>query len=397
MNELRDLEQKLASHSAARQALFAELGRIRTADDTAKAIVARLIQFEAAAQGDEIATLRKACDLALQDSDILQRLIGNSSKTLSLLARMTDENAALSQQLDRHTLSIALWGSETVRIPRGYTIGFLSTMPRSGTWYAFHFFENFYRQLTRHELGYERHHFEVYPELALAKAHVHANCPGFIEHCRGPERDAWNALSGELPGYDYAAEFVAANRQHFSPTTNRRVRIIYLYRNPLDQIVSVYHHFRRHRDYQGMIARIPDERALLRETGLDSYIKQFLTFRHMATAFPDNVMLVSYEELMRAPAGAFSRMLEFWNLRVDSAERRSALAKSLENSSVAKLRELETKLGHSLADDRVDRTESHIQSGEIGRWRQVFDNTDLAYAGARLQQFGMSLGDFTLT
>ena len=47
-------------------------------------------------------------------------------------------------------------------IPEGYTVGLLATMPRSGTWYSFYFFEFLDIYLSGRETLSTRMSLEVY-------------------------------------------------------------------------------------------------------------------------------------------------------------------------------------------------------------------------------------------
>ena len=68
----------------------------------------------------------------------------------------------------------------------------------------------------------------------------------------------------------------------FSPLENPAIRIVYIYRNPLDQCVSFFRHTRKHRrdstrtviEGDGTETEIADERDYLRRVGIEAYVKQ---------------------------------------------------------------------------------------------------------------------------
>lgn len=291
-------------------------------------------------------------------------------------------------------------------IPEGYTIGLLASMPRSGTWRGHYFFEFLDLHLAGRSVLNTRMELEIYHALKVGKISVHCICPGFPELCHGPLREKWDALSFISEGFNYGyKKFVADNLQVFAPDLNSKIRIIYLFRNPLDQAVSYFRHSRHNRDRawttreegaNGAQIELTTPSEFLRGGGLESYIKQFVTFAALAPAFPQNILMVSYEEVMRGPERAFERMLGFWNFQLDSAERREAFQRALNSSSSASLKNVEAALNASLARDQTEPSESHMRGGEIGKWRRFLSQDDVTFAEARLGEFGLSLQRFAL-
>lgn len=290
-------------------------------------------------------------------------------------------------------------------IPEGYTVGLLASMPRSGTWYSFYFFEFLDLYLTERSTVRTRLDVEVYHGLRLGKISVHCICPGFPDLCRGPLREKWDALSFVVDGYNYGyPKFIADNLGVFSPDLNPAIRIIYLYRNPLDQAVSYFRHARHNQDRDRIMRREADGAAVematasefLRCAGLDSYIKQYLTFAALAPVYPRNILMIGYEDLIRSPESTFERMLSFWHFDINSAAKRTCVAKALKSSAPDSLRNIEAALGSSLARDQVADEESHMRGGEIGKWRSVLNDSDVEFSEARLREFGLSLSAFEL-
>ena len=142
---------------------------------------------------------------------------------------------------------------------------------------------------------------------------------------------------------------------------------------------------------QGGVERpVADARDFLLSLGIDSYIKQFLTYRVMKKAYPDNLLLIEYEDLVRAPSLVFGQSLEFMGHPVNSTARQQAFSGALKFSSMESLKKIERQMGHSIADDQIDPEASHISDGAIG------NQDDLQRVNERLAAFGMSLGEFTL-
>lgn len=290
-------------------------------------------------------------------------------------------------------------------IPEGYSVALVATMPRSGTWYSFYFLEFLDLHLSgRKEIG-TRLDLSVYPALALGKVHLHTICPGFLEGVSGPERDRWDALDFYGPVFNFGYDrFIRGNEAVFSPALNPAIRIVYLYRNPLDQAVSYFRHVQRHRqetarsylDSSGNEVVFTDARHYLHAAGAAAYIKQYFTFHAMRQRHAEQILMLPYERLVRDPAEVFAEMLAFLRVPLDSERRREAFRKALNSCSPKSLRALESAMDSSLGRDQADPEASHMRGGEIGKWKEVFGPDDVAFVAARLSRFGLSLEDFTL-
>lgn len=291
-------------------------------------------------------------------------------------------------------------------VPEGYTVALIATMPRSGTWLSFYFLEFFDLYLSGRTKLNTRLDLEVYHALNLGKVHIHTICPGFSVHCRGETRARWDALSFYNPGFDYGyGRFIAGNEAVFSPLENPAIRVVYIFRNPLDQCVSFFRHTRKHRqgsmrsfvDGDGAEIEIEDERDYLRRVGIEAYVKQYVTFHVMKQRCPDNLFMLPYERMLRDRDGSFREMLAFLEFELDGEEKETAFQKALNSSTAESLRNLEKSLGTSLGRDQFDAGESHIRGGEIGKWSQYFDDSDVEFAEAALNEFELSLDAFEIS
>lgn len=290
-------------------------------------------------------------------------------------------------------------------IPEGYTVGLLATMPRSGTWYSFYFFEFLDLYLTGRTTLQTRMELEVYHGLKVGKISVHSICPGFLEVYFGPYRQPWDDLEFYVDGYNYGYQkFIGGNIDVFSPASNSDIRIIYLYRNPLDQAVSYFRHAQHnkneHKTYRnredGTVQEFSSASEFLRFAGLEAYIKQYFTFHVMAERFPQNILMVSYEELMKSPTATFGSMLEFWNVPIEEEEIQAQMRKALNSCSPQSLKNIEQALGSSLARDQAESSESHLRGGATGKWKQILDGEDKNFAADQFANFGISLDCFNL-
>lgn len=317
----------------------------------------------------------------------LTELLGPSSADL----RQTIAN--LRRELDQHTLLIKVHGEHDARIPRGWTMGFLSTMPRSGTWYTFYFFEFLFSALEGRAQLKESHLFEVYPSASLAKVHVHSYCPGFAQAYHGSHREAWDKRANATSGfdmYDYGSVLAEDNPDVFLPARNGRVRIVYIYRNPLDQVVSHFFHAQKNK-FSDLLPQCASPAEYLRNGALRAYAKQYFTFSAMKALFPANILMVRYEDLMRNPRSVFAEILAHWNFMLDAPERQDAFDAAIELAGMKNLRAREIALGRSLGGDKLDPGASHMSGGEISKWRNYYTQADIDWATSELAGFGLSL------
>ncbi len=291
-------------------------------------------------------------------------------------------------------------------IPEGYTVGLLATMPRSGTWYSFYFFEFLDIYLSGRSTLNTRMNLEIYDSLKLGKISVHSICPGFPDLYHGSHRERWNELEFYVDGYNYGYQkFIGNNIATYSPALNPAIRIIYLFRNPLDQVVSYFRHARHNKNQHKIVSQGTDGSSVemssssefLRLAGLEAYIKQYFTFKIMVKTYPQNILMVPYEHLKRNPEAIFVKMLTFWNKTFDTAEERQCIQKALNSCTPESLQNIEVALQSSLARDQMKPGESHIRGGEIGKWQNELSDSDVDFAETRLAEFGLTLQQFELT
>jgi hypothetical protein len=188
-------------------------------------------------------------------------------------------------------------------------------------------------------------------------------------------------------------DVVEANRSLLSPIDNPDARIIYLHRNLFDHCVSSSQMINRQPAEQ---RRFPGEMTParhLRLLGAQQYLKQHLSFLEVGSRFPDNVLAVTYESLMREPAATFARMLRFLGFVPDSDARRDAINQAVEAVSLSAMRRKEADTGRSVSGQPLAAQGSHISDGLVGKWRGHFSEKDIAFAKETFARFGLSFRD----
>jgi hypothetical protein len=277
-------------------------------------------------------------------------------------------------------------------------VGFIGAMPRSGTWYI-SMTLRFYNELLQGKALSVPSHGQTYAQsqTALGVEHiavVHTLCPGFT-HYQGPHRAAWDRLTFFSDSFDIADEFMEKTAFLTDPASNPQARIGYLYRNPLDQAVSFYHHSLSSKTLGNRMAAYAGPRAYFFDQGLDSYIKQFLSYWVMKETRPDQVELIRYEDLLRSPKPTLEGVLRFLGHDPSSTACQEKLDMALAKTSMEGIREMESLLGHSLANDQRDASSSHIKDGRIGKWKDTFQPEDMKTVENRLAEFEIPMEIFT--
>ena len=296
-------------------------------------------------------------------------------------------------------------------------IGLILTMPRSGTWYINMFFW-FYCQLLQgrtelelpmgKEKGAGTIHFKDMKkrqgiDLGIDELFIqHSACPGFHRY-RGEYRQAWDELRFYVEGFNVAEHLIKiSEKTDFDPTLNENVRIVYCSRYPLDQAVSFFRHMQNHNDPRhryyvdsdGKERFIENVREYIFAVGLESYIKQYFTFKVMKQMCPDNILLIKYENLTRDPGQTFVSILDYFGHDIRDISNQQKIAHAMALSSKDSIKKIERTIGHSIGSDQADANESHIRGGETGKWKKHLNNDDREEIQERLARFGLSLDDF---
>lgn len=126
----------------------------------------------------------------------------------------------------------------------------------------------------------------------------------------------------------------------------------------------------------------------------ESYLKQYLSWKHSAANYPNQIMIIPYEHLVRQPEATFAKMLDFIGVDKNSPAFMKHFSAALQLSSKGSLQKLESQLGRALGGDQTDPESRHIRDGRIGKWRQHFKAYDLERVAVLFDGWGVSVDEF---
>ncbi len=229
----------------------------------------------------------------------------------------------------------------------------------------------------------------------------HCECPGLDLCTANPEQlAAWQAIpySAYVPMTLGTSDYHYLDRcMHSKPgDVDRTFRVVFVFRNPLDQMISLYKHQHAFpaddaRDPQAQIDPAALASFIFERGALDAYIKMFYPYHLVRQRFPANILFVPYEVLVQDRANTLIRIFEYLGLARDPVVFDRALAlTALEN-----LKQVEHRY-RALLPQYVKRTGKHIHNGRVGLWRGLIQPAVRDAIERRLNQFGLSLSWFTL-
>tara|TARA_B100000214_G_scaffold362516_1_gene327034 strand:+ start:460 stop:1359 length:900 start_codon:yes stop_codon:yes gene_type:complete len=286
---------------------------------------------------------------------------------------------------------------------KSYTKVYFATMNRSGTWYTHFFFEFFENLMTGRKEIKRNHNIDLYNSIQCLKSHTHSIFPEFDKLYDGKLKQKWGSLEFYCNAFNNGYINVEKFPEIFSPIQNPELKIIYLYRNPLDNCVSAFHHYKNHRlnghrvyrhKITGQLTPFTSPSEYMRNGGLEGYIKQFFTFYVMRGQ--KNLLMIRYEDLVSDPVSTFTKIIEFMGFEIDNEIKYSAVKTASQMSRPDNLRQIELGIGHGLADDQTIAGGSTMHGGEVGKWRGELTEEDVDYCFNFFERFGISKDFFVL-
>ena len=167
-----------------------------------------------------------------------------------------------------------------------------------------------------------------------------------------------------------------------------KARIIFMYRNPLDQIVSWFYYRYKYRPKTQNLYRSPKE---IVSFALPEYIGHYNYMLALCRENP-RAIAISYESLIRSPFDTTYIVLNWLDAPVNVA----LLKLAIERSSFENVRKEEEQMGPVAAPKKSEFTGFFTRSGKIGQWKDYFDAVDVAQISRQLADAGIDLNVFVL-
>ena len=164
-----------------------------------------------------------------------------------------------------------------------------------------------------------------------------------------------------------------------------RARIVTLYRNPFDYIVSNFHYRYKNRRSVNTGGMTP---ADIVDLELPYLVKTYTLLERLRRK--PNVFAIAYESLVSEPERVFAQALDWLEIPCDGGAVRKAVA----FSSLDVLRAYEEKHGPIVVNQQNFTAPFFARSGKIGEWRDALDEEAVARLADGLAQYGIDCGGF---
>tara|TARA_B100001769_G_C22045791_1_gene562088 strand:- start:653 stop:1246 length:594 start_codon:yes stop_codon:yes gene_type:complete len=190
-------------------------------------------------------------------------------------------------------------------------------------------------------------------------------------------------------------------QEKVNPYNNSKAKVVYYYRNPLDQAVAYFKTIQTHLDedlkyyYDFQLKKkkiFTDVHDFLRKGGIDMYIKHYLSFNLTQKIYPNNILMLSYENMVNNPEENFLKVLDFIGHKVD----KDSFEQAIKLSSKESIIELENAYGGAISQAYKNKNDRQLRDAKIGKWKNKLNNDDFEYIEKRFREFQMNINSFTL-
>lgn len=286
----------------------------------------------------------------------------------------------------------------------------ISSLPKSGTW-SMQYFWAVFDSLCKGSKEYDPYS-PFFLELAgigvdlFAIAHFY--CPEYYHYIPEIYREKLAALKyPATPGYDWGNEYMRDNRldTHCNPLKNKNVKIVFLYRNPLDQLVSYGRAWWMYdqklaprprsimQDKNGTLVQVDTFKQFIRNGEASSYVYYFYTYHIMKDVLGENLLFVRYEDVIR---NRYTKLKEIGNFLLGSVvanKYKDPFDRAIDLTRIENMKLLESvtprAINHECLINPQPEGYKHVLDGSIGKWKKHFEQDDIDYVFALLDDFGI--------
>ena len=270
----------------------------------------------------------------------------------------------------------------------------ISTIPRSGTNLIYYFFK--YLELFSSNLELiKKEDDEVFSNFKtktdfkwVGKSLIigHGYCPGYELNISNPWYAQWSQLPNSDNWFNAISAYNLRDNPHYDFAKNKNLKVVFVYRNPYDCLLSLYDHLQGHKNYD-LTNKSFDSFVV---EVLPHYVKSYISFKEMKLEYEDNILLIKYENLIQDRKNYLKEICKFISFDVHE-NFIFAFDKAYEYTDIHKMKLLEKFIGQTLAGDQKEynQSKSHIRKIDRSSERSLISDESQNFIKNMLTKFDM--------
>lgn len=302
----------------------------------------------------------------------------------------------------------------------------ISSLPKSGTWAMKYFLSVINSLNLKDKLCDPFNPIQKLEGLGMDACFLgHFFCPNLKQNIDGQLFKQWDDIYSPIHGIDWMSQYINKYGSITDPLKNGNCRIVFIYRNPFDQMVSYFSkyydeiiktksNYYAMKDRKGNIMRPENITEFITNGGIQSYVKYYLSYKYMKDILGDNLLFITYESLINDRKESLKKLLKFLSNRDDLPMENIDLA--LELTSKANLKALEKKLACTIGDQQIidkyyrallkkgseeadkivgnRKGDGHIRDGKPGKWKDIISDSDIEFCLNYMKKFSLDIEEF---
>ena len=258
----------------------------------------------------------------------------------------------------------------------------LRSVPKSGTNYLRLILSNYFFNMQKPKenwevVTYDFMHFQLFPNV---RAYIINGKDNYKKQSFKIHKNNNNEYYNDFM-YDHGSKL--DTKKHINPK-----KLILLYRNPLDYLISRFFYSFKNRTGKEKILEHP--RELIKDC-VPQYARTINSINEIHKN-NSNSIFISYEELKLTPHNSISQIIQFLDIPLNN----DLIEFSLDASSIDKVRAQEKERGEAIHAPKAGLKGSFARSGAIGQWKEYFNEQDINHIKTILNQYNIDLNNFIL-